>query len=107
MKFHRITVLLALTLAAGCATTRVVKQRPGSGGEIMVKEGFFGDARADATKKMKSNCGRRKIVILEEGEAVIGSRTEGEKKKTSWGAVANSSRTEQETEWRIKYKCKK
>lgn len=96
---------LAILAIVGCATTRVVKTQPGSGGEIMVHEGMIGDARGDANKKMKANCGRKKPVVTEEGEAVIGSHTNADTSKQTWG-LTTSARTEQETEWRVKYKCR-
>ena len=88
-----------------CATTRVVKTQPGQGGEIMVREGLIGDARSDAKKKMSSNCGRKKPVVTEEGEAVIGSRYNSDLQLTKWGS-STASDTENKTEWRVKYRCR-
>lgn len=116
--WNRNLVLLSVSvttlLMAGCATTRVVKTKPGSGGEIMIQESFIGDARADAKKQMRSNCGRKKPVITEEGEAVIGSdtrsETRGGSKSEKFGlttlASSSDSSTRQSTEWRVKYRCK-
>lgn len=103
-----LALLSLLVVAAGasaCATTRVVKTQPGQGGEIMVQEGLIGDARSDAKKKMASNCGRKKPVVTEEGEAVIGSRSRKDTQLTSWGS-SSAGETEQKTEWRIKYRCR-
>jgi hypothetical protein len=102
----RIPMLfVSLLLASSCAHTRVVKTQPGKGGEIMVQEGLIGDARSDAKKKMKSNCGRRKAQILEEGEAVVGKSRRGDTQQTKYGS-ATSEDEHDKTEWRIKYKCK-
>lgn len=89
----------------GCATTRVVKSQPGQGGEIMVQEGLFGDARADAKKKMSANCGRKRATITEEGEAVIGTRSQADLHLTKWGSTTAADTTEK-TEWRVKYRCR-
>jgi hypothetical protein len=96
---------LSLALSTGCATTRVVKTQPGQGGEIMVQEGLFGDARTDAKKKMASNCGRKKAAITEEGEAVVGTRSHKDTQLTNWGS-SSSGETDNKTEWRIKYRCR-
>ena len=106
---HKLETILMIAVAAvgmSCATTRVVKKQPGRGGEIMVHDGIFGDARADAGKAMKANCAGKKVRIVEEGEAVVGSRTHGSKSKSK-DYNSTSSYTEDEREWRIKYKCGK
>jgi hypothetical protein len=99
-----VFTIVAAALSA-CATTRVVKTQPGKGGEIMVQEGIFGDARADANKKMKANCGKRKPEIQEEGEAVVGKHKSSDTQLTKWGAVTSGDEDDK-TEWRIKYRCK-
>ena len=105
-----VIFLSSVLILASCASTRVVKKRSGKSGVIMVKEGMFGDARADAKQLMKDNCGRKKPVIAEEGEAVVGSDTRGsERKRKGWfktNVTYGSSETRDVTEWRIKYRCK-
>jgi hypothetical protein len=99
-----LTVVPSLYLLEACATTRVVKTQPGHGGEIMVQEGLFGDARADARKKMKGNCGGKKPVITEEGETVVGKHSRSSTDKMSWGSTTSGDE-EDKREWRLKYKC--
>jgi len=98
-----LVVVSAAALSA-CATTRVVKKQPGKGGEIMVQEGIWGDARADAQKQMKSNCGKKKPVVTEEGEAVVGSTSTSKKDKSKYGSTTSTD-SEDKREWRIKYRC--
>lgn len=105
---NKLSTFFAITLMAihlsACATIREVKKSPGKSGIIMVQEGIGGDARADAKQKMKENCGGKTPVILEEGEAVIGSTNSGHNSDSIW---FSSSESEDKREWRIKYKCKK
>lgn len=74
----------------------------------MVQEGIFGDAHADAKAHMKANCGRKKPIVVEEGEAVVGTDTRGSKRKDVgiFGEEVSNSESRNITEWRIKYKCK-
>ena len=108
MRRFPAVVLMTAAAVSGCATTRVVTSKPGKGGVIAIHEGLFGDARADAKKKMKSNCGKKKPEITEEGEAKVGSHTStnGSTKK---GKVIDDSSSESDstdkTEWRLTYKC--
>jgi hypothetical protein len=99
-----VLVLVAALAVTACAHTRVVKSRPGKGGEIMVSEGLFGDARADAKKKMRANCGSRRPEITEEGEAVVGKRRNSSTDLTKWGSVSSEDEDDK-TEWRLKYRC--
>jgi hypothetical protein len=95
---------LTVIFAGSCASIREVKKTPGKGGEIMVSEGIGGDARADAKQVMKENCGSKSPVIIEEGEAVVGSSYRGDNNKHS---LFSTGESEDKREWRIKYKCKK
>lgn len=97
-------LVLATIVATACAHTRVVKSRPGKGGEIMVSEGWFGDARADANKKMRANCGSKRPEVTEEGEAVVGKRRNSSTDLTRWGSVSSEDEDDK-TEWRLKYRC--
>jgi len=77
----------------------------------MVKEGMFGDARADAQSLMRENCGHKRPVVIEEGEAVVGASTSGSERKrrrlfSRKKETYATSETRDVTEWRIKYKCK-
>lgn len=100
-----ITAFIITIFISGCATTRVVKKQPNVGGVIMVQEGIYGNARADADKIMRENCGRKKPVILEEGEAVVGTSTRGSEHTGKNSKSVNAS-TVDAREWRITYKCK-
>ena len=97
--YHRLTITSMLVgIFSSCASIREVKKSPGKGGEIMIQEGIGGDARADAKQVMKENCGAKSPVIVEEGEAVIG---------TKHHAGKHFGESEDKREWRIKYRCKK
>ncbi len=102
-----MTIGLVL-LTTSCATTRVVQKRHQKSGVIMVKDGIIGDARADAKKLMADNCGRKRPVVVEEGEAVVGSTTDGRERKSVLfkGVSYGSSETRNVTEWQLKYVCK-
>lgn len=100
-----------IALLSGCATTRNVEYAPGKSGTVAVKEGIFGDARADADKKMRANCNGRKYTIIKEGESVIGHNTTNNKNGggfslINFGDTEGDSSTRNATEWRIKYRCK-
>lgn len=95
--FKAIIGILFVISAAGCATIREVKKTPGKGGVITVQEGIGGDARDMAKQKMKENCGSKPPVVMEEGEAVIGTESH---------SYSNLTDSEDKREWRITYKCK-
>lgn len=97
---HMAGIVVLIALVAACATTREVKKSPGKGGVITVHEGIFGDARSMAKQTMKENCGAKKPVVVEEGEAVIGTSTTSRS-----GEWSSSSDSEDKREWRITYKC--
>ena len=102
MKTAAILVFFALILNS-CATTRQIRVVPGKEGEIMVREGVIGDARAEARTIMKSNCGKKSPEILEEGEHVVGKISNSEEKRRNSKSITKQARTEDMREWRIKY----
>ena len=119
-----ILSLLAFSLS-GCATARVVTKQPGTGGVIAVSSESNSSAREKAGDLMNENCGSGGYKIIEEGEAVVGSKSihhqheyQDATTKTSMfgGALkaysggndrSSQSETNQKTEWRITYKCGK
>ena len=105
-----LLIMFLLGFMTNCASTRVVKQRPGKSGIIMVREGMIGDARSEAKSIMKRNCGHKRPIVIEEGEAVVGSSTRGTARtgKGLFGlkTTRGRSKTRNVTEWRVKYKCK-
>lgn len=106
---RKVLLSLTATVLAACSTTRIVKSQPGNGGVIAMHDGLFGESAKDkAMKQAKGNCGGKKVKIVEEGEAKIGSKTSGSTKggKKS-GDSTNESESTDKVEWRMTYKCSK
>ncbi|MCG8422747.1 MAG: hypothetical protein MJE77_32940 [Proteobacteria bacterium] len=96
----------AMLLAAGCGTSRVVRQTQ-TGGEIAL-QGDRNEAMKDAHAQMQAHC-QGPYTIVEQGEVVVGTDTihSDESYVAEDGTVVNEGgeHTRQATEWRIKYVC--
>ena len=113
-----VIIIAAVFAMVGCATTRVVSKQPKKGGVIALQKGLWGedDARAKMESMMRSNCGGQ-YEITDGSEVVVGqvSRTKGsEQGKQKNGFVSYSAKqsestteTDNKTEWRITYACKR
>lgn len=106
-------ILVGFSILAGCATARVVEFRPGIGGVIAVNPAGSAEARQKADVLMSQNCQSRNFEIVEEGESVVGSTSQARRTTRPYnglfGPGISSNHTVQttnQTEWRIKYKCK-
>jgi hypothetical protein len=99
--------LFLLAIGGGCnfrmGDVRPVKVVKG-GGEVALI-GVQGEARERANVYMAQQCGGA-YEVVEEGEAVIGERTNGAATVYRSGGTSTQSETTQKTEWRIKYACK-
>lgn len=119
----------------GCQTVpyqgqaRDVKKKPQEGGVLALPLDPRDEDRMKADHKMKQNCGDLGVKVLEEGEVVIGQKTnsttsednrDSSKKKVGslFGIplvsgqaagkdVSSSSVTENVKEWQISYECQK
>lgn len=76
------TVLLAGAALTGCTTmpyqpyARDVKRKPATGGVIALHLEHRTEDRQKADEMMKSNCGAKPVKVIEEGEVVVGQKTE-------------------------------
>lgn len=122
-----LTVLVAITYMVGCAMVpfaREVKKKPTEGGVIALRLQHSPEDRAKADALMRSNCGSAEAQVMEEGEVVVGQKTntvanssfqagsEGTQHGvftfggSDPGVATNSSQeTSQVKEWQITYKC--
>lgn len=116
-------VVVAVLIFTGCATipyAREVKKRPLAGGTIALRTYHGPEDRAKADSLMQINCGTNEVKVVEEGEVVVGQRSEttahqGPSSSTSlfsFGNVSNngtsgsaSTETVQVKEWQISYEC--
>lgn len=132
LTFKKAAVLSCMAVAvavAGCSTVpyaREVKKRPADGGVIALRSAHTTEDRAHADSLMRTNCGSNQARIMEEGEIVIGQRTNSDARTSnersessgfSIGGVkfggasdpyqrtSGSSETTQMTEWQISYQC--
>src|SRR5262245_45030584 len=71
------TAVISLGMLAGCATARNVSMQPGKGGVVAVQPANDPEARTKAEDIMRSTCQGKRWEIVEEGEQVVGSRTNG------------------------------
>ena len=129
----KIAAGLCLLLAAGCQTVpyqgqaRETKKKPQEGGLIALKENFRDEDRAVAETKMRNNCAPNPFKVLEEGEVVVGQKTDSSTRdtdrKSTESQVGNlfgmaimsgeaggkdsksSSTTTSLKEWQISYVC--
>lgn len=125
--------LLSLLLVAGCQTVpyqgqaRETKKRAQEGGTISLKENYRAEDRQVADEKMKANCAPLNFKVLEEGEIVVGQKTQTDSRDTkrddTRGEVGSlfgipviageaggkdsqsSSLTTALKEWQISYQC--
>ncbi len=122
-----VTVTVGSLWMAGCAIVpyaREVKKKPSEGGLIALEVLHSEEDRAQADTLMHNNCGSKPVKILEEGEAVVGQRTqtnanashraglEGKKfgnfmigGSDPSTEVSSSSVTSEVKEWQISYQC--
>ena len=88
MKQTMICISLLSLFAVGCQTmpyqgqARETKKRPQEGGVISLKENHRAEDRQVADDKMKANCQPLSVKILEEGEIVVGQKTETDSRDT-------------------------
>lgn len=99
-------LVLATAALVGCATARVVSVQPGEGGIVAVSPAQSAEARQKAQAIMERNCGSRRVKIVSEDEAVVGQQTyvSGSDYRRA-GTFSAASQTQDQTEWRIRYKC--
>lgn len=106
-----MALLIFQALLIQCAHVRLVKKRPGRGGVIAVENGLFETYDEKAEGAMSRACRGKGYTVVEEGETVVGTKTQGAKaskkgKSILWSRLEkNSSETRNVTEWRIKFKC--
>lgn len=126
--FFAASALSTIVLVAGCTTipyAREVKKKPSSGGLIALRTSFRPEDRTKADELMKLNCGDRAVTVDEEGEAVVGQKTNSTASKSqgttttdafSLGGLnfgntkpsentSGSSETTSVKEWQITYTC--
>jgi hypothetical protein len=135
MKNFIYAAAVFMFLTTGCQTipyqgqARDVKKKPAEGGILALPLDPRDEDRAKAELKMQQNCGVGKFRILEEGEVVIGQKTNSDNREdnrantqhkvgTFLGMpvvsgdaggknVSATSTTENIKEWQISYECKK
>jgi hypothetical protein len=94
-------------IVLGCSNIRAVEVQPGRGG-IVALLGLRDGARTKADVYMKTQCPAGYDVV-EEGEAVVGSASQGSSSAVGGnGFAVGSSRSVSHdlTEWRVKYRCR-
>lgn len=127
----KILVLIVSVLVTACAVVpyaREVKKKPREGGVIALKTDHRPEDRQRADAIMAANCGSDATVsITDEGEVVVGEKTNSNANKTnenrpvnsfgigglSFGSAATrptestsvTSETTQLKEWQIAYNC--
>lgn len=121
-----LTVGIGALIISGCATARVVTKYPNKGGVIAIPSEGDSKSRGKAEEIMRANCGSAGFEVLEEGEAVVGSKATTESKMTSelvstkkskilgvtfthstgGDNTSSTTTTQQETEWRLTYSCR-
>jgi hypothetical protein len=81
-------ILLPVFIVLGCQTlpyqpyARNVKKRPEQGGVIALNTEHREEDLNKAKSMMASNCGRREVKIIEEGEVVVGEKTDSHSDQT-------------------------
>lgn len=128
----KLVVLFVVLLVSGCASVpyqpyaREVKKKPREGGVIALRSEHRPEDRARADFLMSANCGDASASIAEEGEVVVGEKTNTSANKYqepeaqsgfriggigfASGARAGEntnveSQTSQVKEWQISYQC--
>ncbi len=100
----KIWLGLTLGLATGCSSARLVETKPGVSGVVAVSSAQDAEARGKAQTLMAETCGSKTVEIFEEAEQVIGTSSRKRRFGGS-GLTTGSTRTRQNTEWRIHFKC--
>lgn len=127
-----LKVFALCALISACATVpyepyaREVKKKPREGGTIALKEIHRPEDRARADYLMSANCGENVVKVDDEGEVVVGAKTNTSSNKHqtnesesvfSIGGIAfasgarpgentnTQSETSQVKEWQINYQC--
>jgi hypothetical protein len=94
-------------VVAGCGTARVVQRNPSGG--VVALQGDRNLALQKAHQQMAGHCGPGAYRILQEGEEVVGSETQGKENtaatKEGGTVTRTGSETRNVTEWRIQYEC--
>lgn len=129
---RRLALAFGAVLMTACQTmpyqpyAREVKKKPAEGGVIALKTEHRTEDRQKADQLMAINCGNMGVKVVEEGEVVVGEKTNTAastsanqrdeavkigglsfltgKKKSSMD-TATSSETIQLKEWQISYSC--
>lgn len=126
-KLIGLPLVTAMAYLVGCAIVpyaREVKKKPSSGGVIALRTTHSPEDRAKADTLMRSNCGSAEVKVLEEGEVVVGEKTNStansnyhagnpgtQKGIFTFGAsnpgydTNTSQETVKLTEWQIQYEC--
>jgi hypothetical protein len=129
IRFLIVPLAAVILFSAGCASlyqpyAREVKKKPQEGGTIALRTEHRPEDRAKADMIMQTNCAGNPIKVTEEGEVVVGEKTEGSARRTtnydnnafSIGNVnfgqagpsdntASSQERTQIKEWHITYQC--
>ena len=122
-----VPALIVILLGASCTMmpyAREVKKRPQEGGVIALPTHYRPEDRAKADSLMELNCAEKAPKVREEGEVVVGERTNSSvardtdyystnNSNAQWGTVhfgpttnTNAySETTQVKEWQISYEC--
>ena len=127
MRFQGLALLAALLSVVSCAydptSARSVAMKPGKGGVVTLSHHDDPRSRAKGDEIMNRTCAGKKVEVVEEGEAVVGSskrsNTENNNNHGSggikvagigFGSPSSTSSTDAEerqiTEWRVTYECK-
>ena len=130
-KLLLVPLFAIILFSVSCATlpyepyAREVKKRPSDGGTIALNGVHRPEDRARAEMLMKSNCGTSETKVVEEGEVVVGEKTDATAHKSastyndnafkigamSFGNSRPSDKTDTTThttqlkEWHISYQC--
>ncbi len=133
----KVILLMGLTLLlASCQTmpyqpyAREVKKKPAEGGLIALRTEHRPEDRARADELMAANCGKKQPTVKEEGEVVVGQKTDattstkqgydqgdsgfklggirfGGEEAGATESGSTSATTTQLKEWQIAYDCTK
>lgn len=129
---RRLAIALGAVMMTACQQmpyqpyAREVKKKPAEGGVIALKTEHRAEDRTRADQLMATNCGNMGVKVNEEGEVVVGEKTNSNastaanqkdegisigglnfltgKKKNSMD-TATSTETTQLKEWQIAYSC--
>jgi hypothetical protein len=129
---RNLKIFALCALISACATVpyepyaREVKKKPREGGTIALNATYRPEDRSRADYLMSANCGDHLVKVAEEGEVVVGEKTNTSSNKTQSmenesgfriGGIAFASaprpgentqvesQTTQVKEWQIQYQC--